>query len=331
MGTLAAYTTFASKTPALAQAPKGRSGSKIGDTQTQSLSVRRFEIQEGPLDTVVSAFERLADLRIVFASDDVRNIASPGVSGLYTVDQALQKLLAGTSVQYRFTAAETVMFELRGPDSSVEVTEQAPLSSPKYTEPLRDIPQTITVISKSMIEEQGATTLRDVLRNVPGLTMTAGEGGTAAGDNLTLRGFSARNDIFVDGVRDISPQSRDPFNLEQVEVVKGPGSAFTGRGSTGGSINLVSKAPSLSRLFGGTFNFGTDGTKRVSADVNVPLRFLGEHTAFRLNLLAHDSGVAGRDVVNNQRWGVAPSLAFGVGTPTRLTSELFQVETRQHL
>ena len=81
-----------------------------------------------------------------------------------------------------------------------------------------------------------------------------------------------------------------PLILEQVEVVKGPGSAFTGRGSTGGSINLVSKSPSLNRLFGGTFNLGTDGTKRVSADVNVPLSFLGEHTAFRLNLLAHDSG-----------------------------------------
>ena len=326
MGTLAAYTTFSTKTTVLAEAPKARGNSKSGDTQTQSLSVRRFDIPAGPLDTVVGAFERLADLRIVFASDDIRNIASPGVSGLYTVEQALEKLLGGTSVRYRFTAGESVLFELRGPDSSVEVTERAPLSSPKYTEPLRDIPQTITVISKSMIEEQGATTLRDVLRNVPGLTMTAGEGGTAAGDNLTLRGFSARNDIFVDGVRDISPQSRDPFNLEQVEVVKGPGSAFTGRGSTGGSINLVSKWPSLNRIFGGTLNFGTDGTRRVSADVNVPLRFLGEHTAFRLNLLAHDSGVAGRDVVNNQRWGAAPSLAFGLGTPTRLTLGYFKLK-----
>jgi len=326
MSTLAAYTAFGTRTAVLAESPKARGTSNGSETQTQSLSVRRFDISAGPLDTVVSAFEGLADLRIVFASDDIRNVASPGVSGLYTVEQALQELLAGTGVSHRFTAAETVTLELRGPDSSVEVTEQAPLSSPKYTEPLRDIPQTITVISKSMIEEQGATTLRDVLRNVPGLTMTAGEGGTPAGDNLTLRGFSARNDIFVDGVRDLSPQSRDPFNLEQVEVVKGPGSAFTGRGSTGGSINLVSKSPSLSRIFGGTLNFGTDGTKRVSADVNVPISFLGNHTAFRLNLLAHDSGVAGRDVVNNQRWGAAPSLAFGVGTTTRLTLSYFKLK-----
>src|SRR6185503_8985052 len=153
---------------------------------------------------------------------------------------------------------------------SVEIRDDSRpvLASPKYTQPLLDTPQTITVLSKEVIEEQGATTLRDVLRNVPGLTMTAGEGGTAAGDNLTLRGFSARNDIFVDGVRDISPQSRDPFNLEQVEIVKGPGSAFTGRGSTGGSINLVSKTPGLRRSFAGTLDFGTDRTRRATADIN---------------------------------------------------------------
>ena len=87
--------------------------------------------------------------------------------------------------------------------------------------------------------------MTEVLRNVPGLTITAGEGGTPAGDNLTLRGNSARNDIFVDGVRDLNPQSRDPFNLEQVEVTKGPTSAVSGRGSAGGAINLTSKAPGL--------------------------------------------------------------------------------------
>ena len=221
------------------------------------------------------------------------------------------------------------MLEIQGPDTTVEVTTPiAPLSSPKYTQPLRDTPQTITVIPKAVIEQQGATTLSDVLRNVPGLTITAGEGGAPAGDNLTLRGFSARNDIFVDGVRDLGPQSRDPFNLEQVEVTKGPTSAFTGRGSTGGAINLVSKAPASIATSAATLNLGTDDTRRVTADVNVPLERLGlgERTAFRLNFLAHDSGVAGRDVVENERWGVAPSLAFGLGTPTRLTLSYFKLK-----
>ncbi len=179
-----------------------------------------------------------------------------------------------------------------------------------------------------MIEQQGATTLRDVLRNVPGLTVTAGEGGTPAGDNLTIRGFSARNDVFVDGVRDLGPQSRDPFNLEQVEVVKGPDTAYTGRGSTGGSVNLVSKVPSTRPAYGFMVDVGTARTKRATADLNFPLARLGlgDHSAFRLNLLGHEAGVAGRNAVVNSRWGVAPSVSFGLGQATRLNLAYFHLQ-----
>src|SRR5688500_4314551 len=117
--------------------------------------------------------------------------------------------------------------------------------SPKYTQPLVDTPATITIVPSDLMQAQGVTTLRDALRNVPGISIQAGEGGVPAGDNLTLRGFSARTDLFVDGVRDIGGYSRDPFNIEQVEVAKGPASARTGRGSTGGSINLASKTARL--------------------------------------------------------------------------------------
>lgn len=191
---------------------------------------------------------------------------------------------------------------------------------------LRDLPQTISIIPHTVIEQQGATSLRDVLRNVPGLTMTAGEGGTAAGDNLTLRGNSARNDIFIDGSRDLSSQSRDPFNMEQVEVTKGPTSATTGRGSAGGTINLSSKSPSLAHTVGGSFALGNADTRRATVDLNTPIDKLGDHTAFRLNLLWHDGGVPGRQVVNNRRWGIAPSLAFGLGTKDRLTLQYYKVK-----
>jgi catecholate siderophore receptor len=199
-------------------------------------------------------------------------------------------------------------------------------SSFKYTEPLRDIPQTITVIPKTLIESQGAATLRDVLNNVSGITMTAGEGGTPAGDNLSVRGFSARNDVFIDGARDLGPQSRDPFNLEQIEVVKGPGSAYTGRGSTGGSINLVSKTPAIDTFYNGSLTLGTNENSRMTLDVNSAVKALGSRTALRLNLMGTNSGVAGRDVVRNKRWGAAPSLAFGIGTPTRLSLNYFHME-----
>jgi catecholate siderophore receptor len=288
----------------------------------QAQQSQRFDIPPGPLETVLAAFQKLADLQVLLPNEKLSAIPSPGVSGVYTVEKALAQILAGTGVTYRFSGPKIVTLELEGVAASVEILGRITASSPKYTEPLRDTPQTITVIPKTVIEEQGATTLRDVLRNVPGLTMTAGEGGAPAGDNLTLRGFSARNDIFVDGARDLGPQSRDPFNLEQVEVAKGPGSAFTGRGSAGGSINLVSKAPTVNRFFAGTVSGGSDATRRFTGDINLPIK---DRTAFRLNLMAHDSGVAGRDVVDNQRWGVAPSILFGLGTRTRMTLSYYYV------
>src|SRR4029453_746829 len=142
---------------------------------------------------------------------------------------------------------------------SVEVTGRAStaiISSPKYTTPVRDIPQTINILPSTLLAEQGASTLRDALRNVTGITFQAGEGGTPAGDQMTIRGFSARTDMFVDGVRDSGGYSRDTFNLEQIEVAKGPSSAIAGRGSTGASINMVSKAPRLSPGYSATAEGG---------------------------------------------------------------------------
>lgn len=286
---------------------------------------RGFNIPAGTLGEVLTTFEKIVGWRIV-APDDVKDLPSQGVTGDYTEEQALKQILLNTGVTYIFTAPKEVSLRLQGPAETVEVAdENSALVSPKYTEPLRDIPQTVTVIDKKTIEEQGATTLRDVLRNVSGLTITAGEGGVAPGDNLNLRGFSARNDIYIDGSRDLGPQSRDPFNLEQVEVVKGPSSSFTGRGSTGGTINLVSKSPNFRPFYDFSVNLGTDKTKRVTGDVNLPLERLGlnERSAFRVNFMAHDSKFAGRDFIENDRWGIAPTFTLGIGSKSSLTFGYF--------
>ncbi|HEX5732408.1 MAG TPA: TonB-dependent siderophore receptor [Blastocatellia bacterium] len=328
MGALTACGAFNSNPSAYAQSPRSSFPAIYFRSQAQAATYR-FDIPPGTLDTVLNAFQQVTGWKVMLGKDEIGSISSPGVSGVYTIEQGLNHLLTGTGVSYRFTGPETLTLEVSGPSTSINVTgPAATISSSKYTEPLRDVPQTVAVIPKAVIEEQGATTLRDVLRNVPGLTIAAGEGGTPSGDNLTLRGFSARNDVFVDGVRDLSPQARDPFNLEQVEVVKGPASAYNGRGSTGGTINLVSKAPTVAPFYSFTLNVGSDETKRVTADINLPLERLGlgKRTAFRFNFLAHESGVAGRDVVENQRWGAAPSLAFGLGTPTRLTLSYFKLK-----
>jgi catecholate siderophore receptor len=325
IGTLAAYSAVGAHQKAMAQqiTGTGRAGSA-----GQTLVVRRFDIPAGPLDAVLAAFQSTTGWIVTVPDPALLMIQSKGVSGLFPPEQALRQLLSGSNVSYRVTGAQTAILELPAIRQTVEVQDSVPLSSPRYTEPLRDLPQTIAVIPKDIIEQQAATSLTDVLRNVPGLTIAAGEGVTPAGDNLTLRGNSARNDIFVDGVRDLSPQSRDPFNIEQVEVTKGPTSAVSGRGSAGGAINIVSKAPGLMPLIAGSIALGSADARRSTLDVNAPLKSLrlGERTGLRVNTLWHESGVAGRDAVRNGRWGIAPTLGFGMGTPTRLTLSYYKLK-----
>ncbi|MCZ2153239.1 MAG: TonB-dependent receptor plug domain-containing protein [Bryobacterales bacterium] len=261
MGTLAAYAATNGTASLAAQTPTGAASGT--PPSGRGLVVVRFDIPASALSEEIAEFERISGWKIAIPDEKMQSVPATGISGVLPAEQALNQLLEGTGLRYRMTGAMQATLFIEEVRSTVEVNERAPLSSPRYTEPLRDLPQTITVIPRSIIEQQGSTTLTDVLRNVPGLTITAGEGGGApAGDNLTLRGNSARNDIFVDGVRDVSPQSRDPFNLEQVEVTKGPTSAITGRGSAGGTINLLSKTPTLNRVVGGSLALGNADAAR---------------------------------------------------------------------
>lgn len=187
----------------------------------------------------------------------------------------------------------------------------------RLTEPLVDTPQSISVVPAQLIQDQGNVTVRDSLRNVPGISLAAGEAG-AQGDNLTLRGFTARNDFYLDGMRDFGSYTRDPFDLEEIEVLKGPASVMFGRGSTGGVINQVTRQPRLSPITNGTMAFGTDGTRRFTLDAGRPITGL-DGAAFRINVMGNLNGVADRDNAEYRRFGIAPSVVFGLGTSTRLT------------
>lgn len=284
-----------------------------------ALTVHRFEIAAGPLGTVLAAFEKAAGVDAVIQEPRLRGVSSPGVNGLYTVEQALQELLAGTEITYRFDGPRTVRLDVAVAET-IDVTASPGPASPKYTEPLLDTPQTLTVIPQRLIQEQGASTLRDVLRNVTGISIQAGEGGGGLpGDNLSIRGFAARNDIFVDGVRDFGAYSRDPFNIEQIEVVKGPSSLYGGRGTTGGSLNITTKRPHLEAAQLGTAGAGDADFGRATIDLNQPLGDSLPGAALRINGMWTQSEVAGREDVQSERWGIAPSFAFGLGTPTRWT------------
>lgn len=215
------------------------------------------------------------------------------------------------------------------PKISVEATEDSlkteVASSPKYTQPLLDTPQTIQVIPQAVIRDRAATTLRDVLRNSPGITFQAGEGGGGLpGDqNFSMRGSSARNSLFIDGVRDVGSYTRDSFNMQQVEVIKGPTGTMAGRSATTGAINQVTKAPHRGDSQDYSLGYGSDEFKRVSSDINLGL---GDSMAFRLNAMYHDAEVSNRDVVETQRWGIAPSFALGLGTATRFTASALYVD-----
>lgn len=195
------------------------------------------------------------------------------------------------------------------------------ISSDKFTAPLIDTPKSVTIVPAQLISEQGATSLVDALKNVPGVTFNAGEGGQPAGDNLKIRGFDAGSDVFIDGMRDAGSQSRDIFALEQIEVIKGPGSAYTGRGSTGGSVNLVTKKAGAENFFNTTLGGGTDHYARATVDTNY---LISDSVAFRLNLLGHQADVPGRDEVFIDHRGIAPSLALGLGRPTRVFLDYYK-------
>lgn len=219
----------------------------------------------------------------------------------------------------------------RPADRDIVVTGQkigAPkeVESPKATSAIIDTPQTITVVSEQTIRKQNLQTLRDVLQTIPGITFGAGEGGGGYGDSINLRGYSANNDVTIDGVRDSAQYSRtDPFNLQQVEVYNGANSVFNGSGSVGGTINLVSKVPTGETLTIAQGSVGTDNYYRGSVDSNVRVN---DFTAVRLNAMVHRNDVPGRDVEKFERWGVAPSVTFGIGGPTSLTLAYVHQEDR---
>ena len=174
-------------------------------------------------------------------------------------------------------------------------------SSGKFPEPIVNTPKSITVLTKDVLADQNSTTLKSAVLNTAGVTLGTGEGGNAFGDRFFIRGFDARNDIFLDGMRDAGVSVRENFFTEQVEILRGPASSFAGRGTAGGAINIVTKQATTEKSF---YNmdttFGTDHTKRVVLDVN---QVISPTLAIRAGGLFQDAGVAGRNYIKDDRDG----------------------------
>jgi len=233
-----------------------------------------------------------------------------------TVAVSLALAAASANAQTAGEAPKTM------PKVSVAAAEPEPtpkvdrVSSPKFTQDLVDTPQTIAVVSKELLKQQGATTLSQALRNTPGVTFLLGENGnTSTGDSIFMRGFDTQGSIFIDGIRDLGSVTRDTFNTEQVEIAKGPAGPDYGRSAASGYVNLASKVPVADSFASGTASYGTSANSRITGDINH--EFGDNGTALRLNVMGQDGDVDGRDFIERQGWAVAPSLALGLGSDTR--------------
>lgn len=183
-------------------------------------------------------------------------------------------------------------------------------ASGKFPEPLLNTPKTVTVLSKEVLEDKNATTLKEIGRSTAGVTLGSGEGGNAFGDRFFIRGFDARNDVFIDGIRDPAVSIRENFFTEQLEILRGPASSYAGRGTAGGAINIVTKQATDRNFQNAETTFGTDMTKRVTLDVN---QVIDPTFSVRTGGLFQDANVAGRNFVTDNRWGTFISTKY---TPT---------------
>ena len=216
--------------------------------------------------------------------------------------------------EFRASATRSKVFE--GDFGQKDAYKLNKSGLPKLAVPLIDVPQSINTISAQEMQDRAVMDLNQALKTVPGITIGAGEF-RSLGTTPTIRGFVARTDMFMDGIRDYGNYYRDPFNVEAIEVLEGPAGVVFGRGSTGGVIEQDSKLPKLQPLIAGTLTGGTDSTRRATIDVNEPLTGLGEGAAFRINAMGHKAMVTDRNVVEDSRYGFAPSFSLGLGTPTR--------------
>jgi catecholate siderophore receptor len=280
----------------------------------------RFDIPAGPLDQAVQTFERVTGVAVdAPAVSPIAVFASPGVRGVFTAAEALEALLAGTGLACRFTRANAATLDVFLPPEQIEVTgvlisyrADASATATKTDTALRDIPQTLNVVSRNLLRDQNAQSIAGALKSVPGVSIAQGEGNR---DQVVLRGISTSSDFFVNGVRDDQERFRDLYNVQSLEVLQGPAAVLFGRGGAGGIVNLVTAAPERGAPSDVTAEIGAYGHKRATAQAGGSI---GASGAFRLSVMGEDSG-GFRDAYFLHRYGVNPSFNIRPGRATSVT------------
>ena len=254
------------------------------------------------------------ELEMAFIKTRKKFVSSAIVSSL--------SMMAGNAIAQDQVAQLDTIRTQAATEQSLKVDQSA---NTKFIAPLLDTPKSVSVISKQLIQDTQVTTLSDALRNVPGITLGAGEGGNPNGDRPFIRGYSSESSIYVDGIRNSTSQNREMFAVEQVEVTKGSSSSLGGAGSVGGSINMISKVAKKGDFLEGSVAGGTDNYQRITLDGN---KDFGNGIAARVAVMGHQNEKAGQsDGAEYKRAGIAPSISFGLDTPTRATLSYYYLKS----
>ena len=219
-------------------------------------------------------------------------------------------------------AAQAANAPQAAPDANPYADPAAPykannLSSNKFTQPIVNTPKTIVVLTKELLEDKDATSLKEVGRTTAGVTLGTGEGGNAFGDRFFIRGFDARNDVFVDGIRDPAVNIRENFFTEQLEILKGPSSTVDGRGTTGGALNIVTKQAGDTNFYNAESTLASDQTKRITFDVN---QVINPTLSIRVDGLAQGADVSERNYTTDNRDGFGGALKWTPNSDLKVTA-----------
>ncbi len=290
---------------------------------------KNYSIPAGSLTEALKQFEQQSGVKLTFDAEIVKDARTQGLSGRFDVQSGLNFMLIGSELQAvtkddgyaviksQASNAITVLPSIQVAASSVDrYNATTSVTATKTDTLLRDVPQSISVLTNELIQDQAVQSLGEAVRYVPGVGVSQGEGNR---DALIFRGNRSTGDFFIDGTRDDAQYARDLYNIERVEVLKGANGMIFGRGGSGGVINRVTKQANWDSGRELSFQGGSFNRKRITADIN---QVINDKVAIRVNGMFEDSG-SFRDGVNSRRRGISPTITF---KPTNRTKVVLNME-----
>ncbi|MBV6448070.1 TonB-dependent siderophore receptor [Nitrosomonas sp.] len=294
-------------------------------------AARTYNIPAGYLHDALIQFSQQAGIKLAIDPALLQGKITYGLEGDFEIKAGLDQLLTGSGLQVtqREDGLAIVALPSASPEPAVttlptiQVTAgntnryvaASSSTATKTNTLLRDVPQSITVITNELIKDQSVRSIGDAVRYVPGVGISQGEGNR---DALVFRGNRSTGDFFTDGIRDDVEYYRDLYNMERIEVLKGANGMIFGRGGSGGVVNRVSKQANWNPVQEFTFQGGSFNQKRMTADVGY---VINDIAAVRLNALFEDSD-SFRDDVNMMRLGISPTVTIKPTQRTKIVASM---------